>query len=159
MRQNQSLFESKEEFMIICSIINFLLTRTQIVGGQKQGNIKLALKPNNRQASKKLGRLRPGDTFSQQMVAADQTRTQPPAWSDPMGQPQAWSDPMGRTESPPCPLITSDSLICQQAAAFPKFGDWYCNWLRSQKQQQKSVKAAAVKFSDPLHRKSVGKPD
>ena len=77
MRQNQLPFESKEEFMIICSIINFLLTRTQIVVRQKQGNIKLALKPNNRQASKKLGRLRPGDTFSQQMVAADQTRTQP----------------------------------------------------------------------------------
>ena len=53
--------------------------RTQIVGGQKEANIKLALKPNNRRTSKKLGRLRPGDTFSQQMVAADQTRTQPPA--------------------------------------------------------------------------------
>ena len=28
-------FESKEEFMIICSIINFLLARAQIVGDKK----------------------------------------------------------------------------------------------------------------------------
>ena len=70
MRQNQSPPESKEEILIICSIINFLLTpRTQIVGGEKEANIKLALKPNNRQCGKKVGRVGPGDTGSQQMVA------------------------------------------------------------------------------------------
>ena len=70
MRQNQSPPESKEEILIICSIINFLLTGgTQIVGGEKEANIKLALKPNNRQFGKKVGRVGAGDTGSQQMVA------------------------------------------------------------------------------------------
>ena len=71
VRQNCSpASEGKEEFLIICSIINFLLTHRAHTnsGGTKRFNIKLALKPNNRRPGKKLGRLRPGDTFSQQMV-------------------------------------------------------------------------------------------